>query len=881
MLMNELVRYDIPPELIQLWKSRESTRLLPLQELAVKKHGLFDKGNLLIQAPTSSGKTFIGEMAAVQTALRRKQVVYLVPLKALAEEKYLDFKDKYEAYGIRVLISTRDHRESDHDLEEGNFSIAVVVYEKLAQVMVRRPERLTEIELIIADELELLSDPDRGGTVEVLLTRIVQSPCRLIGLSAVIGEAERLAKWMRADLVRHERRPVELRFGVLHGGSFRYRTYNEFAEGEETLVDGGGDSAWETLTKNVCKFAEAGETSLVFVKSKHEARRGAECFAQRMSGPAATRALEQLRELEATCSRETLTATLEVGIGFHSTDLTPEERRVVEEAFRSGEVRVLVSTSTLAVGLNLPARNVFITADKWCYDRRFGMPWKAPIMRSEYESMGGRAGRYGAGHEFGRSILVAATPFDQETLWRRYVEGEREAIEPRLARDPLENYVLRLVASRFCTSEDDLLKFLECTPSGQWVWQEMYTLDEITCRVRAAVNRAVDVGALARNEEDGLEATPFGQAIAAKGILLGTARELERWIAESETRVWTDLDLILAAALTPDGRMYNVALTAREYDSGEYVRLLKDAAGEDELSGEVPLTRLRNCTVTPFFEEVRAIKIALFLRDWIDHAPQRELEEQYHTMTGQMLSAAGQVSWLIDAAAAIAQAQHCTEGFVQRLRVLSERVQRGLRAEALPLARSGAPGISRSAVVALVSSCLHTAQAIAGASPAALARFITPDQAERLVSWARRQQDTTRSGPDVPLPPPSGPEPLLIVDDRRPGRITLAGRDVLLQDKQYQLVRLLARTPGECVPYETIYEELWGTVVVEDNQMHFQKRKLLARVREGAPGHDEIVKTVPKQGFMLDLPPETVRVHLRGGRSVVAEGVGHAQALLV
>ena len=90
-------------------------------------------------------------------------MVYLVPLRALAEEKYRDFSEKYSDYGIRVIISSRDHREFDRDLESGNFSIAVVVYEKLSQLLVRRPERLQEIELIVADELELLSDVERGA----------------------------------------------------------------------------------------------------------------------------------------------------------------------------------------------------------------------------------------------------------------------------------------------------------------------------------------------------------------------------------------------------------------------------------------------------------------------------------------------------------------------------------------------------------------------------------------------------------------------------------------------------------------------------------------------------------------------------------------------
>jgi len=168
MRMNDLVRYDVPPEIIQLWKTRESTQLLPLQEVAVKQYDVMGEGNLLIQAPTSSGKTFVGEMAAVKTALRRKKVIYLVPLKALADEKYRNFSDKYSEYGIMAVFSSRDHREWDRDLEAGDFSIAIVVYEKLAQLLVRRPAHIEEIELVIADELEILSDPERGAAIEIL-----------------------------------------------------------------------------------------------------------------------------------------------------------------------------------------------------------------------------------------------------------------------------------------------------------------------------------------------------------------------------------------------------------------------------------------------------------------------------------------------------------------------------------------------------------------------------------------------------------------------------------------------------------------------------------------------------------------------------------------
>jgi len=389
MKMTELLRYDVPPEVIRLWQTQESEHLLPVQELAIKRHNLFGDGNLLIQAPTSSGKTFVGEMAAIQTALRRKKVVYLVPLKALAEEKYLDFNEKYTTYGLKVIISTRDHRHFDAQLESGDFSIAIVVYEKLSQVLVRRPERFTEVELVVADELELLSDPERGATVELLLTQVLQSGCRVLGMSAVLGEADKLAQWMQAELVQYDRRPVELRYGVLHEGVFRYRTYNEFSEGEERLVDAGLESsAWETLMENVGTFTAQEEPCLIFVKAKHESRRGAELLAQHLSLPASEHTIECLQDLESTHSRDKLLETLANGVAFHNADLSPEERRIVEEGFRRGEIKAMVSTSTLAIGLNLPAQNVFMTSEKWQYDTRFSMPWKTPILRSEYENMG-------------------------------------------------------------------------------------------------------------------------------------------------------------------------------------------------------------------------------------------------------------------------------------------------------------------------------------------------------------------------------------------------------------------------------------------------------------------------------------------------------------
>jgi len=755
----------------------------------------------------------------------------------------------------------------------------VAVYEKFAQLLVRRPERLREVALVVADELELMSDAERGPAVEVLLTQAVRAGCRVIGLSAVLGAADRLAAWMDARLLTQERRPIELRHGVVHEGRFRYRTVNEPGESEEAMAAVDSESPWDILTQNVARLAAQGEGCLVFVKGRQEARRGAELLARRIElAEAGTRAVEALRDLEPTHARETLLETIPRGAAFHNADLTPAERRVVEQAFRDGEVKVLVSTSTLAQGMNLPARNVFIATDKWRYDRRFGMPWKTPIQRGEYENMGGRAGRLGSGAAFGRALLIAPTPFDQETLWRRYVEGEREGIEPQLAQEPLEDHALKLIAARTCTTQSELLDFLHATPSGQWVWAPSIPLPEIEARVRAAINRCVDAGMVHSSGDGRLEATPMGRTVAAKGIRMATALDLARWVQVSETRAWEPLDLVLAAALTPDGRQLHVAFTAREYEHAGYPERLKEAAKDWPTEADTPLNRLRKCSLTPFFEEVRAIKSALFLLDWCEHAALYDLEESYLVMAGQILASAEQIAWIIDAAAAIARARGCGEEFAASIESLAHRVQRGLRAECLAAATLRLPSLSREGAMTLAAHGLVEPIALREAPLAILTQWMDRRDAETLRAWACRQRAVARTGAasgsgaasnagvvasraaSSPAEPAAVPAvvPVLVVDERRPNTITLDGAAIALQEKQYRLIEILAASPGECVPYDTIYDHVWGDAVVEPQQMHFQKRKLIEQIAKACPKRSGIVQTIKKRGFVLALDASAV-----------------------
>ncbi|HXG18123.1 MAG TPA: DEAD/DEAH box helicase [Methylomirabilota bacterium] len=224
----DLRRYGLPETLLDIWVQQQGEYLLPVQETAVQRYGLFEGRSLVISSPTSSGKTFVGEMAAMRAAFTGKRVFYLTPLRALAEEKFRTFCERYGAYGIKTTIATRDRREFDRDIEQGDFHLAVLVYEKLAQLLVRQPHLLRSVALVVVDELQMIGDADRGPGLELSLAKLLGSvpQPQLLGLSAVLQEAQEIAQWLQAELLLQEERPVELYQGVLHNGRFRYRAYN-------------------------------------------------------------------------------------------------------------------------------------------------------------------------------------------------------------------------------------------------------------------------------------------------------------------------------------------------------------------------------------------------------------------------------------------------------------------------------------------------------------------------------------------------------------------------------------------------------------------------------------------------------------------------------
>tara|TARA_Y100000310_G_C20549540_1_gene747322 strand:- start:100 stop:819 length:720 start_codon:yes stop_codon:yes gene_type:complete len=214
------IKKDIPEDLYKVL-AKDIEELRPAQGKAIKA-GLFDEKNLLICTPTASGKTLIAEMALVKNIMEGKgKGIYIVPLRALAMEKYKAFKQRYEGL-IRVGIAVGDPDAPEPQLEEKD--LIICTSEKIDALLRHHTQWIHYVKTMVVDEIHLLHDPGRGPTLEVVITllRKLSPHLQIIGLSATIGNPQELSSWLEATLVEDTWRPVKLKQGVYLQGNVNF-----------------------------------------------------------------------------------------------------------------------------------------------------------------------------------------------------------------------------------------------------------------------------------------------------------------------------------------------------------------------------------------------------------------------------------------------------------------------------------------------------------------------------------------------------------------------------------------------------------------------------------------------------------------------------------
>lgn len=215
------IRDRIPAEMFGVLSADGISRLTPCQEKSVDA-GLLSGKSILACTPTASGKTLVAELASVKAIADGKgKAVYIVPLKALASEKYREFKRKYGSF-LRVALSIGDLDSPELHLAEND--LIVCTAEKLDSVIRHGASWLKYVAVVVVDEVHLLNDAGRGPTLEILLTiiRKLIPDVQIIALSATIGNPGELAEWLGAELVLDSWRPVVLKKGVHFNGKISF-----------------------------------------------------------------------------------------------------------------------------------------------------------------------------------------------------------------------------------------------------------------------------------------------------------------------------------------------------------------------------------------------------------------------------------------------------------------------------------------------------------------------------------------------------------------------------------------------------------------------------------------------------------------------------------
>jgi len=656
------------------------SELYPPQEEAVKAGALNGK-NLVLASPTASGKTLIAELCALKHILEKDgKTLYLTPLRALASEKYQEFQryasiQKDTGRRVSVGISTGDYDSSDPWLER--YDIIVTTNEKADSLLRHRARWIDEISLVVADEVHLLNDADRGPTLEVVLARLMQvnPDAQLLALSATVKNAEEAAEWLKAGSITTEWRPVILKEGVLLHDEI------QFKDGSALKIEKTTTNSAINLALRIIRF---GGQALLFAGTRKNAvslaTKTAVNVKALLSKPmirSLTRLSEQiLSSGERTRVSESLAQLVQCGTAFHHAGLGGAHRKLVEDAFREGKIKALAATPTLAFGVNLPARMV-VVQDYRRYEPGYGY---YPITVLEYKQMAGRAGRPRY-DKIGEAILIAKTDDERDYLMESYVLAEPERIWSKLAVERiLRGHVLATVAADFAHTE-----------------QGIYDYDPKAIRgVIARILKFLYEEKMIEFSSNDVLATKFGRRVSELYIDPVSAVIMRDAMLNRAPSI-TDISFLHMIAHMPD-----MFPKLRPYSNEiDQLALFVDEH-RDEFMVQVPDEWEDRIDYEEFLAEA---KLAMVMDAWIREVTEDGIIEKFRVQPGDLYRLLSTARWLLYASHEIG-ALLGYKDLLKNLAELMDRVEKGVRAELLPLVRL--EGIGRVRARILFNSGLRT-----------------------------------------------------------------------------------------------------------------------------------------------------------------------------
>lgn len=767
--ISSLLAYGFPPALLKVW-STNIPSLNELQVQAINEFRLMDGENLLVSAPTSSGKTMIGELAALRGAVDRKRTIFLLPLRALVNDKHFYFSRAYGQFGIRTIRATGEITDDIPDLMRGRFDICLMTYEKFGAMALGSPHILEQVSTIVVDEVQMITDPTRGLNLEFVLTLIrmrrnIGVVPQVIALSAVIGDTFGFERWLGGRLLRSNHRPVPLDEGVLNtDGTFRYL---ESGKDERHLVsfihpEYRKGSSQDHIIPLVRKLVNDGKQAIVFRETKGEARGCATYLAESLGLPPARDALNALPAGDRSQASNALRETLNAGVAFHNADLDRDERLVIEQEFRKpgSKIRVIAATTTLAMGINTPAEAIIIAG------LEHPGPTPTPYSVAEYKNMVGRAGRLGfATH--GQSFIITTSPAEEYQVWEQYVKGKPEDLFSHFlssGTDP-RSLLLRVLAATqqrngVGMTAEELIEFLHGSfgaflqrdQNSKWEWDRPAT--------ESALADLIEHNLVTRSSTGQVQLTALGRLSGEAGVEVETIIRLVRILRDIPSEQITDPTLIAAAQITieVDGVLFPINKKSTQKEPQHWQSELQRQNVPSRI-----MSALEAWTTEKYHATLRAKKAVACLY-WISDTPMEEIERAVTQFGGAFGGAAGPIraianrtSDLLETVCRVAELTHDGLNLSDRRARLLTRLQVGVSGKNVEIAEIFGNNLARGDYRNLAKAGMNSIKSIASATDEQIKSAVGGADSGRKLDLiktllANRQNITNLGVPVVPVP---------------------------------------------------------------------------------------------------------------------------------